>query len=105
MKLEQLINHIEYQEIKGDLTAEVSAVEFDSRTVNPGTLFIAQRGLHSDGHHYIGAAVEKGAVAVVCEEFPSLMTEDITYIKVADTFYTTGILASAFYDFPSEKMK
>lgn len=73
--------------------------------MNSGTLFIAQRGLHSDGHQFIGSAIEKGAVAVVCDEFPPSLNEEVTYIKVADTFYATGIFASAFYDFPSGKMK
>jgi UDP-N-acetylmuramoyl-L-alanyl-D-glutamate--2,6-diaminopimelate ligase len=50
--------------------------------VKPGTAFIAQRGLHADGHLFIDAAIENGAVAVFCEEFPVALPENVTFIKV-----------------------
>ena len=47
---------------------EVTAVVQDSRRAAPGSLFVAVRGFHSDGHQFIPQAVRQGAVAVVAEE-------------------------------------
>lgn len=52
------------------MDAEIGGVCFDSRSIKPGDLFIAVRGSASDGHQYIGMALEKGASAVLCEEIP-----------------------------------
>lgn len=106
MKLEELLKHIDYLEVRGDANPEVKAVEFDSRKVQPGTAFVAQRGIHVDGHRFIPAAVESGASVIFCEEFPvDKMPENSVFVKVADTIQVTGLLASAFYGFPSRKMK
>ncbi len=105
MILNELIKNIVYKDLKGIEDLEVTGLEFDSRKVKPGTAFIAQRGLHADGHLFIDSALENGAVAVFCEEFPEALKDEVTYIKVADTVHATGILAAAFYGFPSMKMK
>lgn len=105
MILKELIKNIVYKDLTGTEDLEVTGLEFDSRKVGPGTGFIAQRGLHADGHLFIESAIKNGAVAVFCEEFPESMKDDVTYIKVADTFQVTGELAAAFYGFPSMKMK
>jgi UDP-N-acetylmuramoyl-L-alanyl-D-glutamate--2,6-diaminopimelate ligase len=105
MKLFDLLKHIKYTELAGDVNQEVTALEFDSRKVKPGTAFIAQRGLHTDGHQFIPDAVKKGAVVVLCEDFPAEMTQNTTFVKVNDSVRITGLLAAAFYDFPSGKMK
>ncbi|MDN5481962.1 MAG: UDP-N-acetylmuramoyl-L-alanyl-D-glutamate--2,6-diaminopimelate ligase, partial [Chryseobacterium sp.] len=57
------------------------------------------------GHSYIASSVEKGAKAVVCEEFPETMDGNVTYIKVKDSSKTLGHLASNFYGNPSQKLK
>lgn len=100
-----MLKYIEYSELRGKTSCEISAVEFDSRKVKPGAAFIAQRGIHVDGHCFVSKAIENGAVAVFCEEFPSEIPQDITFIKVADSLRITGLLAAVFYDFPSTKMK
>jgi UDP-N-acetylmuramoyl-L-alanyl-D-glutamate--2,6-diaminopimelate ligase len=105
MKLGDLLKHIEYTELEGNALPEITSIEFDSRKVNPGTAFIAQRGLHTDGHLFIEAAIERGATAVFCEEIPVAVTGNVTFIKVPDSFFAAGILISAFYGFPSRKMK
>lgn len=105
MKLIKLFKNIDYIEISGDLEREIYGIEFDSRNVSCNSVFVAQRGVHSDGHKFIMTAVEKGATVIVCEEFPSELEKNITYIKVADSNKILGELASAFYNFPSSKMK
>jgi UDP-N-acetylmuramoyl-L-alanyl-D-glutamate--2,6-diaminopimelate ligase len=105
MKLNNLLKHINYTEVRGEVNPEIKAVEFDSRKVKPGTLFIAQKGLHADGHQFIQKACENGAVAVVCEKFPAEFPVGTAVIKVADSMQATGQIASVFYGNPSRKMK
>ena len=105
MKSEKLFQNINCLEISGDLNSEVSGIEFDSRNVTRNSIFVAQRGVHADGHKFIASAIEKGATVIVCEEIPVELEKNITYIKVADSNKVLGELASAFYNFPSSKMK
>jgi UDP-N-acetylmuramoyl-L-alanyl-D-glutamate--2,6-diaminopimelate ligase len=105
MKLKNILKHINYIEVRGEANPEIKAVEFDSRKVTPGTLFIAQKGLHTDGHQFIQKAIENGAVAIVCEEFPVEFPENTAILKVSDSMQTTGQIGSVFYGNPSRKMK
>lgn len=83
----------------------ITAISFDSRRIEKDSLFVAIRGTQSDGHKYIEETISKGAIAILCEEFPGSINEKITYIKVKDTTAALGIIASNFYDNPSEKIK
>lgn len=105
MKINELLNHISCSEIIGPTEKEVCGIEFDSRQIKPGFIFVAQPGVLSDGHKFIPKAIEKGATVVVCEKFPFEISSNITYIKVADSNEVLGKLASAFYNFPSKKLK
>ena len=105
MKLEELIKGINVIEIKGDSTQTVSGIHMDSRKVEAGHLFIAVKGTQTDGHAYIGKAIELGASAIVCETFPEDMASQVTYIKVADTEDCVGKLATAFYGDPTSKLE
>jgi UDP-N-acetylmuramoyl-L-alanyl-D-glutamate--2,6-diaminopimelate ligase len=71
----------------------------------PGSLFVATRGTQTDGHQFISMAVEKGAVAVVCEEIPTGVPSSPTYVQVSDASIALGFLASAFFDYPSSNLK
>ena len=92
-------------EITGSTNLAVPAVCFDSRTVTPGSLFVAVRGTQADGHRFIAKAIELGAVAIVCEEFPAAVSDKIIYIKVKDSAAALGYISNNFYDNPSEKLK
>ena len=105
MKLNELLNHISYSEIVGSAEKIVLGIDFDSRNVKPGYIFVAQPGVISDGHKFIGKAIENGASIVVCEQLPDELQSDITLVKVDDSNEVLGKLASAFYGFPSKKMK
>lgn len=105
MKLDELLQNIEYIELKGPDDQEITSIESDSRNVGEGSAFIACRGMNVDGHKYIPSAVAAGAKAVFCEFFPDQLKQSVTYIRVADPAEATGAIASAFYGFPSKKMK
>ncbi len=93
------------EEIVGTTNIAVSSITFDSRKVKKDSLFIATRGVNSDGHAYITQAIESGANAIVCEELPSSIQENITYVKVKDSSFALGYIAANFYDNPSQKLK
>lgn len=67
--------------------------------------YFIQPGVLSDGHKFIGKAIENGASVIVCEQLPEQLSQEITYIKVNDSNEVLGNLASAFYGFPSKKLK
>ena len=105
MNIKDLISRINILSTAGNIDKDVAAVEFDSRKVSNGQLFVAVRGTQSDGHKYIGQAIKSGATAVVCEEMPEEIADGVCYIKVADTQEALGLLASAANGYPSEKLK
>jgi UDP-N-acetylmuramoyl-L-alanyl-D-glutamate--2,6-diaminopimelate ligase len=105
MKVEELVKNIDCLEVLGTLDRKVSGIGFDSRKVGKDFVFVAQRGVHADGHKFISPAIEKGAGIIVCEEIPSEKNADVTYIKVENSNPVLGKLASAFFNFPSSKMK
>lgn len=103
MVFKDIIKGIE-AEVHGATTVDVKDIQFDSRKVAAGTLFVAQRGTKVDGHTYIAGAVEKGAVAVVCEELPESMADGVAYVKVDDSSKALGLMAANWYGHPSEKL-
>ncbi len=105
MKLNESLNHITYSEIIGSTAKVVCGIEFDSRLVKPDFIFVAQLGGVVDGHQFIGKAIQNGASVIICENLPAEIAANITYIKVADSNGVLGKIASAFYRFPSSKLK
>lgn len=103
--LKELLNGIQAEKICGSLEIQVEKVHFDSRKVEKGDLFVAQRGVHADGHVFIEKAVSMGAGAVVCEELPDKLEERTTYIVVADSSFALGVIASNYYGNPSRALK
>ncbi len=88
-----------------DTDVEVTApISEDSRTIMPGGVFIARKGANVDGHDLIGAAVARGAVAVVGERPPDQVDCPVPYAQVENAQRATGPLAAAYYGYPSRKL-
>lgn len=104
MNLKELLNKISTLETNGEINREVSEIVFDSRKAAKNSLYVAVKGTVSDGHLFINSAIEKGSSVIVCEDFPSEINENCTYIKVKNSSKTLGKLASNFYGNPSEKL-
>ncbi len=104
MILQDILQNIKIEKSIGNLSANISNIQFDSRKVESGNLFVATRGTVSDGHSFIPMAIEKGATAILCEEIPSKIVENTTYIEVKDSSEALGLAASTWFDFPSEKL-
>ncbi|KAA6349567.1 UDP-N-acetylmuramoyl-L-alanyl-D-glutamate--2 6-diaminopimelate ligase [termite gut metagenome] len=105
MKLEQLLNTIQPIQVIGNKNIEITGINIDSRLIEPGCLFIAVKGTQTDGHTYIPAAIEKGAIAIVCEELPTNLAAGISYVHVNDSENTAGKIATVFYEDPTSKFK
>lgn len=105
MTLSFLLNNIRTEQALGNLELEITAIQFDSRKIKNGDLFVATRGTAVDGHHFIQKAIDNGATAILCEEMPLDKSEGITYVCVKNSAEALGQIASAWYDYPSKKMK
>ena len=101
MKLRDLLQDIPVISSTVKLDTEIHEVCYDSRAVQPGDLFVAIRGFATDGHEYIGMALKKGAVAVVCQE----AGKGIPAIIVADTRAALADIAGNRFAHPSRKLK
>ena len=103
-KLQDILYRVPIIDVIGTSAMAVKDIAFDSRKVSEDTLFIAQKGVQTDGHLYIEKAIESGATAIICEELPVNLKEEITYIKVANSDAALSYAAANFYDNPSKKL-
>ena len=65
MKLSEILNGISNLKAKGSVDIEITKIAYDSRKVEPNSLFVAIKGYDSDGHDYIAQAIEAGAAAIL----------------------------------------
>jgi UDP-N-acetylmuramoyl-L-alanyl-D-glutamate--2,6-diaminopimelate ligase len=105
MKIDEILKGIDIVSVTGERNNVVSAIEFDSRNVTPGSLFIAVKGYKTDGHDYINAAIEAGASSIICEKFPENFSDTICWIKTVDSAKALGLAASNFFGNPSSSLK
>ena len=105
MKLSELVYEIEGAEVVGDINVDVTGVQFDSRKLRSGDLFVAVSGTQVDGHNFIQKALENGVRSVVCERIPADPPSNVTFVIVPDSSFALGILAQNFFKKPSTKLK
>ena len=67
MLLSNVLDNIDYKLISGDLNKEITSVEYDSRKVSVGSLFVCVKGFTVDGHTFAGDAAKKDASAIVVD--------------------------------------
>lgn len=104
--LTDILYKVPLRETIGEMDQNIRSIQFDSRKVEKGDLFVAVVGATVDGHQYIDKVIEQGAVVIVAENMPDTpMAEGVTYIKVEDSHEALGQLASNFYDNPSSNLQ
>ncbi len=103
-KLSEIILNLP-AEISGNTDKETSVLTYDSRKVQNGCVFFAIKGSTADGHVFMDEVAAKGAAAIVCEHLPASLHPDVCYIKVNNSSETMGLIAAAFYNHPSKKLK
>ncbi len=104
MKLSELIKGIPVLQIIGSADVEVNDIQFDSRKVGKGSMFVATHGTTVDSHQFIPQCLEAGASVIVVEDIANVATTDATVVVVENTQRTLGYLASRFYGEPSRHL-
>jgi len=105
MKLKELLKALKSYKIQGSEDAEIFDIQYDSRKVGKGALFIAIKGEKADGNLFVEQAVEKGAVAVVTDSSELVFRISATAIYVQNAREALARISAAFYDQPAAKLK
>jgi len=103
--LKDILYAVGLRAVSGSTNVIVNEIHFDSRNVKMDDVFIAVRGTITDGHKYIEKAINSGAKAIICEELPEQLVNEITYVEVHDSNQALAIVASNFYDNPSKNLR
>lgn len=101
MYLTRLLQNLPTLDTEGSTDIEIGQIQFDSRAVKAGDVFVAVRGATADGHQFIDKAIENGAVAVVYSN--GVVTGPVTAVRVADSAEALGHMASNFHGNPSRE--
>jgi UDP-N-acetylmuramoyl-L-alanyl-D-glutamate--2,6-diaminopimelate ligase len=111
LKLENVIEGLKVIQLAGEVERkDIGSLEYDSRNVKRGSLFVAIKGIKTDGHKYLMEAVSKGAAAILIEDDASipndyLIHQNVTKILVKDSRKALAQVSSKFYKDPSRKLK
>ncbi len=103
--LQNILFGVKLREVIGSTQQTIATIQIDSRKVSKDALFVAIKGVKSDGHAFIDTAIEKGATVIVCAQKPTTLNSAITYIIVENAQEAVAIMAHQFYDEPSTKLK
>ncbi|PWJ71435.1 UDP-N-acetylmuramoylalanyl-D-glutamate--2,6-diaminopimelate ligase [Ruminococcaceae bacterium R-25] len=114
MKLQEVLNNIDFEVISGDLNKEITSVEYDSRKVAIGSLFVCVQGFTVDGHSFASMAAEKGASAIVVDKNRTCLSADeldvlakenfLSVIEIDDTHKHLADLCANFYEHPEKRL-
>ena len=104
MRLERLLERLEYEVLQGSDQIEVTTLINDSRKVEKGSVFVCISGAVSDGHKFASDVAEKGASAVIVEKEVEVPAH-VTVIRVKDTRYALAFMSAAYFGYPAEKLK
>ena len=107
MQLTDLLRDIAVIRTVGSTDKDVTGIQFDSRKVEPGNLFVAQAGTAVDGHSFIEQCADKGASAIVLDNPAYMPTEsDSTcYILVKSSDEALGKMAHLWYGEPTKHLQ
>jgi UDP-N-acetylmuramoyl-L-alanyl-D-glutamate--2,6-diaminopimelate ligase len=105
INLKEILWKVAIEAVNGSTDVAIEKMEFDSRKISENDVFIAIRGTISDGHDFIETAINKGAIAIICDTFPEIIISGITYIRVKDTNKAMAFMAANYFENPSQKLK
>jgi len=103
--LKDILYKVTIEAVHGSTDLPIEKIEFDSRKVTNNDVFVAIKGSLSDGHQFIDKSISLGASVVVCEDLPTTLLENITYVKVQNSNQALSYLAANYYNNPSQKLK
>ena len=103
MKLSELIAGLPVKQIIGSVEVEVTGIQFDSRKVGAGHVFVAQKGTTADGHTYVDQCIAQGAAAIVISD-ETYIRNSVCCIVVENTDRALGLMAHRWFGSPSERL-
>lgn len=103
--LKHILQKIPVEKIIGSDDRSISNIQYDSRSVEQNSVFVAIKGGVFDGHTFISKAINQGAAVIVCEELPEQFNAEVTYIQVKSAARALALMASNYYENPSENLK
>ncbi len=104
MKIADILTGLEYILLEGNVDKDIRQIQYDSRRVEKGDLFVCITGLQADGHAFASKALEQGAAALLVEKEIGAVPEGVAVIKVPNTRKALALCAANYYGRPSEKM-
>ncbi len=103
--LKDILYKVPLDTVAGSTDVEINNIHFDSRNVEQDDLFVALKGVATDGHEFIEKAVSLGARVIVVEILPDYQAENVVYVKVDNSHKALALMAANFYDNPSKELK
>lgn len=103
MNLSKLLENVEYELIKGNISIEINDIMENSNNVSEGDLFIATIGTTVDSHKFIPDAIKRGAKVIVIERDVEI-NEDVTVIKVKSSRRALAFMSAAYFEYPAKKL-
>ena len=103
--LKDILYKVAIEAVHGTTEFDINKIEFDSRHIEFNDVFVAIRGTLSDGHEYIEKAINLGAIVIVCDKFPEILVNGVTYVVVKDTKKALALMAANYYENPSRNLK
>ncbi len=105
MRLRDVLYGVNLVSVSGTTDIEINGICIDSRKVAPNYLFVAVKGVATNGHQFIDNAIAHDATAIVCEQLPDTLSDNVTYVQVENSADAAGITAHNFYVCPSTCIK
>ena len=102
--LREILYKVEINSVVGNTSLSINKIEFDSRLISDGDMYIAITGVNVDGHSFISQAIQNGANCIVCEKTPDIKADGIVYVNVKSSRKALAIISSNYFDNPSSKL-
>lgn len=103
--LKDILYKVTINAVIGNTSVRINSIDFDSRKIGNGDVFVAIKGGVVDGHDYMRVAIKQGAVAVICEVLPEKLVDGVAYVEVDNSSKALAVMASNYYDMPSRNLK
>lgn len=103
--LKDILYRVTINRVVGSTSVAINNIEFDSRKIEFNDVFVAIKGVLSDGHNYIEKATDLGALVIICEKIPDKIINGITYVEVDNSNIALSVLAANYYGNPSDDIQ
>lgn len=105
MKLVDLLQGVSYELKNGSIDREINHIQYDSRKIKEGDIFVCLTGFEVDGHNYANSAIKNGAKVILCEKEITVEDKDVTVLLVKEGRKALATMSANYYDHPTKKLK